>query len=171
MPTHCGPDASHPRRLPGNARRIPHRPNAPRSQETHLRARPCGLVLGPRGPQAPPPPPPGSSLSAPERREILSGAAASPSRSDPPPSGRPACAGDRSARLGRARLADGNAPGTAPRGSEERAWLKLERAWGGLSCSGFSPAAARHAVMAATFFLRRAPLLVASLGGAENARS
>lgn len=38
-----------PGRLPGNARPIPHRSNAPRSQETHLRARPHGLVLGPRG--------------------------------------------------------------------------------------------------------------------------
>lgn len=73
------------------------------------------------------------------------------------------------------RSAAGDEPGSAPRGSEERAWLtgarrsrlrralrlKLEGAWGGPSCSGFSQAAARHALMAAAFLLPPAPLLVA----------
>lgn len=39
-----------PERLRGNARLTPHRPNAQWIQETDLRARPHGLVLGPRGP-------------------------------------------------------------------------------------------------------------------------
>lgn len=65
---------------------------------------------------------------------------------------------DGSARLRGARLTDGNMPGSAPRGSEERAWLKLEGAWGGPSSyGGFSQAAARHALMEAAFLLLPAP--------------